>query len=100
MEVRGEGLAELVDNQVKITGTTFRSAVPVTGATQVIQVTTIELVAKGGCTTAATTGAQPSARAAKTGGGMSNGAKIAIAVVGAGGAAGGIVAATGGSKSR
>ena len=96
VEVRGTGLAEQVGNQVKISGTAFRSATPVAGASQVIQATTVELVTRGGCTVVP---AAPSTAAAKTGG-MSNGAKIAIAVVAVGGAAGGVIAATGGSKSR
>jgi len=97
VEVRGVGLAEQVGNQVKISGTAFRSATPVAGASQVIQVTAVELVTRGGCTILPPTTA--TAPAAKSGG-ISNGAKIAIAVVAVGGAAGGIVAATGGSKSR
>ena len=97
VEVRGEGLAEQAGNVVKITGTAFRSAVPVEGASQVIQVASIELITKGGCII--TTNAPAAGPAVKTGG-ISNGAKIAIAVVAVGGAAGGIVAATKGSKSR
>ena len=97
VEVRGAGLAEQVGNQVKITGTAFRSAVPVAGAAQVIQAGAVEVVAQGGCVL--TTGAAAAGGAPRTGG-ISNGAKIAIAVVAVGGAAGGIVAASGGSKSR
>jgi len=103
VELRGEGLAEQVGNQVKITGTAFRSATPVAGAAQVIQVSSVELVTKGGCGATPVTSAQPSPTrpAGQKAGGMSNGAKVAIAVVAVGGAAGGIVAATsGGSKSR
>jgi hypothetical protein len=97
VEVRGVGLAEQVGNQVKISGTAFRSATPVAGASQVIQVTAVELITRGGCTILPpTTATSPAAKS----GGISNGAKIAIAVVAVGGAAGGIVAATGGSKSR
>ena len=98
VEVRGTGLAEQVGNQVKITGTAFRSATPVAGASQVIQATAVQLVSRGGCTVVAA--APATTTAAKTGGGLSNGAKVAIAVAAAGGAAGGIIAATGGSKSR
>jgi hypothetical protein len=103
VELRGEGLAEQVGNQVKITGTAFRSATPVTGAAQVIQVTGVQVVTKGGCGVAPAAAASaprtPAPAATKTG--MSNGAKIAIAVVAVGGGAGGIIAATaGGSKSR
>ena len=100
VEVRGTGLAEQVGNQVKISGAAFRSATPVAGASQVIQVTTVEVVTRGGCTTVPVVPATAGAAGTKTAGGISNGAKIAIAVVAVGGAAGGIVAATGGSKSR
>ena len=98
VEVRGEGLAEQVGNQIKIRGSAFRSEVPVAGASQVILVDkdSIELITKDACSKG------PAAKipgAAKTGG-ISNGAKIAIAVVAVGGAAGGIIAATSGSKSR
>jgi len=101
VEVRGAGVAEQVGNQVKITGTTFRSVVPVMGASQVIQVTKIEMVTAGGCgstTAGAPTPTRPTT--AQTTTGISNGAKIGIAVAVAGGAVGGIVAATSGSKSR
>jgi hypothetical protein len=95
VEVRGEGLAEQVGNQIRITGNAFRSEVPVAGAEQVIRVNSIELIAKGACATTA------GAKAPKVDkGGLSNGAKIAIVVLGAGGAAGGVIAATQGSKSR
>jgi hypothetical protein len=100
VEVRGAGVAEQVGNQVKITGTTFRSVIPVPGASQIIQVTTIELVTAGGCGAVVAGGQSPntSPTAPKTG--ISNGAKVVIAVAVVGGAAGGIVAATAGSKSR
>ena len=63
-----------------------------------IQVTGIRAIAAGGCVITTPGGAQPG-KVAKTDG-ISNGAKIAIAVVAVGGAAGGIVAATGRNKSR
>ena len=99
VELRGEGLAEQVGNRIKVKGSAFRSEVPVAGASQVILVDkdSIELIAKDACA-AATPGSKPRDLAKK--GGLSNGAKIAIAVVGVGGAAGGIIAATSGSKSR
>jgi hypothetical protein len=99
VEVRGADLADQVGNQVTVTGTAFRSAVPVAGASQVIQVQSLKVVAQGGCATVSPTGSPKPGPVAKSGG-ISNGAKIAIAVVGVGGAAGGIVAASGGSKSR
>lgn len=98
VELRGAGLAENVGNQVKISGTAFRSATPVAGASQVIQVTALEVVARGGCTVVPV--ATSTAPTAGTTGGISNGAKIGIAVAVVGGAAGGVIAATGGSKSR
>lgn len=96
VELRGEGLAEQVGNQIKVRGTAFRSEVPVAGASQVIQVDkdSIEVITKNACST---TGSKPPDVKK---GGLSNGAKIAIAVAGVGGAAGGIIAATSGSKSR
>jgi hypothetical protein len=99
VELRGEGLAEQVGNRIKVKGSAFRSEVPVAGASQVILVDkdSIELIAKDACST---TLAGPKAADAAKKGGLSNGAKIAIAVVGVGGAAGGIIAATSGSKSR
>jgi hypothetical protein len=99
VELRGEGLAEQVGNRIKVKGSAFRSEVPVAGASQVILVDkdSIELIAKDAC--AAGPVGSKAAEAAKKGG-LSNGAKIAIAVVGVGGAAGGIIAATSGSKSR
>jgi hypothetical protein len=99
VEVRGEGLAEQVGNQIKIKGSAFRSEVPVTGASQVILVDkdSIELITKNACSPGPAGSKVPDA--AKKGG-LSNGAKVAIAVVGVGGAAGGIIAATAGSKSR
>jgi hypothetical protein len=98
VEVRGEGLAEQVGNQIKIKGTAFRSEVPVAGASQVILVDkdSIELITKDACSAGQVGGKVPGAQKA----GLSNGAKIAIAVAGVGGAAGGIIAATSGSKSR
>jgi len=100
VEVRGAGVAEQVGSQVKVTGTTFRSATPVAGASQVIQVTRIEVVTAGSCGPTAAGGPAPKPIPAATATGISNGAKIGIAVAVAGGAAGGIIAATGGSKSR
>lgn len=97
VEVRGEGLAEQVGNQVKISGTAFRSAVPVAGAAQVVQANSVELVSKGGCSSSA---AAAAAEKAGKKAGLSNGAKVALAVAGAGGAVGGIIAATSKSKSR
>ena len=110
VELRGEGLAEQVGNQVKVSGTTFRSATPVAGASQVIQVTSLQVVAQGGCGAAQAASpstqpgpAQPAGKSGPATGastGISNGAKIAIAAVGVGAAAGGIIAATSGGKSR
>lgn len=99
VEVRGEGLAEQVGNQIKIKGSAFRSEVPVAEASQVILVDkdSIELVTKNACSPGPAGSKVPDA--AKKGG-LSNGAKVAIAVAGVGGAAGGIIAATSGSKSR
>jgi len=97
VELRGDGLAEQVGNRIKIRGSAFRSEVPVAGASQVIQVDGIELITKDACA-AGPAGPKPSDIAKK--GGISNGAKVAIAVAVVGGAAGGIVAATSGSKSR
>jgi len=97
VEVRGDGLAEQVGNRIRIRGSAFRSEVPVAGASQVIQVDGIELITKDACA-AGPAGPKPSDIAKK--GGISNGAKVAIAVAVVGGAAGGIVAATSGSKSR
>ncbi len=100
VELRGENLADQVGKQVTITGTAFRSAVPVTGAAQVIQVQSLKVVSEGGCSSVPAASSRPApAPVAKTGG-LSNGAKVAIAVVGVGAAAGGVVAAAGGSKSR
>ena len=100
VEVRGADLADQVGNQVTVTGTAFRSAVPVAGASQVIQVQTLKVVAQGGCVIGAPLSGSPRPGPVVKSGGISNGAKIAIAVVAVGGAAGGIVAASGGSKSR
>ncbi len=111
VELRGQGLAEQVGNQVKITGTSFRSAAPVASASQVVQVNTIELVTRGGCGAAPAAPAAPAATGtaapapasvptATTGGGISNGAKIAIVAAVGGGAAAGVIAATQSSKSR
>ena len=99
VEVRGEGLADQVGNQIKIRGSAFRSEVPVAGASQVILVDkdSIELITRDACSKGPAGAKIPDA--AKRGG-ISNGAKIAIAVVVVGGAAGGIIAATSGSKSR
>jgi hypothetical protein len=99
VEVRGEGLAEQVGNQIKIKGSAFRSEVPVAEASQVILVDkdSIELITKNACSPGPAGSKIPNA--AKTGG-LSNGAKVAIAVAVVGGAAGGIIAATSGSKSR
>ena len=97
VEVRGEGLAEQVGNRIKIKGSAFRSEVPVAGASQVIQVDGIELITKDACVTGPV---GPKAADAAKKAGISNGAKVAIAVAVVGGAAGGIVAATSGSKSR
>ena len=99
VEVRGVGLAEQVGNKVKISGTAFRSATPVAGASQVIQATIVELITRGGCVVPRPPPAPDTPKPVKSGG-ISNGAKVAIAVVAVGGAAGGIVAATSGSKSR
>src|SRR6202043_3517091 len=70
VELRGEGLAEQVGNQIKIRGSAFRSEVPVAGASQVIQVDkdSIEVISKNACST---TGSKPLV-ARK--GGLSNGA--------------------------
>jgi hypothetical protein len=110
VELRGQGLAEQVGNQVKIAGTSFRSAAPVAGASQVLQVNSIELVTRGGCGTAPAAPAAPAASGtaapapggpvATSGGGLSNGAKVAIVAAVAGGGAAGVIAATQGNKSR
>jgi hypothetical protein len=99
VEVRGDGLAEQIGNRIKIKGSAFRSEVPVAGASQVIQVDkdSIELITKDAC---ATGPVGPKAADVAKKAGISNGAKVAIAVAVVGGAAGGIVAATAGSKSR
>ena len=101
VELRGSDLDQNVGKRVEVTGTAFRSAEPVAGASSVIRVNTISAVGEGcGATAVAPTGGKVPAPVT-TGGGLSNGAKIAIAVIAVGGAAGGIVAATsGGSKSR
>ena len=60
---------------------------------------TLELIATGGCVALPGAGSTTPGTVARTGG-ISNGAKIAIAVVAVGGGAGAAVAASGGSKSR
>lgn len=101
VELRGDGLEENVGKKVEITGTAFRSAEPVAGASSVIHVDTLTpgtgscVVPPGGVAPAS-----PSTGPVAKSGGLSNGAKVAIAVAVAGGAAGGIIAATSkGSKS-
>jgi hypothetical protein len=96
VELRGDGLEENVGKQIEVTGTAFRSAQPVAGATSVIHVDALKV---SGEACSATTAASKTASAGKTGG-LSNGAKIGIAAAVVGGAAGGIIAATSkGSKS-
>jgi hypothetical protein len=97
VELRGPNLAENAGKIVAVSGTTFRSAEPVEGASSVVRVDTLKVTGDA-CAVTATGPAAPSHAG---GGGMSNGAKVAIAVGIAGGAAGGIIAASsGGSKSR
>ena len=104
VELRGgPELKASVGKRVEVTGTAFRSAVPIAGASSVIRVDALKAVPGDACVpvTLATppkgTGASP---AATSGGGMSAGTKAAIIAVAAGGGIGGIVAATRGSKSR
>jgi len=83
VEVKGEKLAEQVGNRVEVTGTAVKDAKPVAGASQVIQVTNLVEIARGGCVAAAS-GANASTRveAAKS----HTGAIIAgVAVAAAGG---------------
>jgi hypothetical protein len=93
VELRGSDLEQNVGKKVEISGTAFRSAEPVPGASSVIRVNTVKATGES-CTAAAAN--KPLPRPAKAG--LSNGAKAAIAVVAVGGAAGGIVAATSGKS--
>jgi hypothetical protein len=49
LEVQGPGLGLQTGNRVQILGTAVRQAPGVSGASQVIRVTTVKLIAKGGC---------------------------------------------------
>ena len=49
VELRGSGLEGEINNQVEVTGTAFRSAVPAPPAAQVVQTDTVKRVAEGGC---------------------------------------------------
>jgi hypothetical protein len=105
LEVEGSGLAGEVGNQVKVTGSPSSAAPTVSGATQVVTVSTVDRVAKGGCASVAkkvgaATGAAAAAAAAAgaasagTAAGLSTAAIVAIVGgVAAAGTVGGLAAA-------
>ena len=49
VELRGDGLASEINNQVEVSGTAFRSATPTPPAAQVVQVENLKRVSEGGC---------------------------------------------------
>jgi hypothetical protein len=98
----GENLKEQLGNRVEITGTASSTKPAVSIATLVVSVGGMTPKSTGGClSVAANLGAQTevpnppaetAAQTAKTGGGMSTGAKVAIIVAIAGGGAGAAIA--------
>ncbi|HTB16313.1 MAG TPA: hypothetical protein VK752_32320 [Bryobacteraceae bacterium] len=105
----GQNLNSQLGNRVEITGTASTAKPAVSIATLVVSMITVTPKSSGGCLSVATNlGAQTdvanaptsptestTAPAAKTGGGLSTGAKVAIIVVIAGGGAGAAIALAG-----
>ena len=89
VEVRGDKLAGAVGNRVEVTGTAVATGKPVAGASQVIQVTKIDEIGRGGCVAAASS-ANASTRAAEASKSHTTAIIAGVAVAGAGG---GVVAA-------
>jgi len=73
MQLEGPAVAAELGNQVEVTGAAASTAPGVAGASQVIQVTSIKRVAKGGCASVA-----KKAGAAAAAAGLSTGAIVAI----------------------
>jgi hypothetical protein len=111
-ELQGAGFEREWGNRIQVTGTARAAGQPGAGSTQIIQVKEFKLIGSGGCITAASqTNSQLPGQEAPTqprtagptsttppktsGGGMSAGAKIAIAAVVIGGAAGAAIALAG-----
>jgi len=112
-ELQGSGYDAEWGNRLEVNGTARATGQPGAGTSQTLVVSNFRRVGTGGCLTAASQanaqlpgqtapGPAPAATqpttVAKTGGGMSAGAKIAIVAVVAGGAAGAALAVGGGSK--
>lgn len=104
----GQNLSSQLGNRVEITGTASSAKPAVSIATLVVSVSAMTPKSAGGCLSVATNlGAQTevtnapastsetAAQTAKTGGGMSTGAKVAIIVAVAGGGAGAAIALAG-----
>ena len=116
-ELTGANLAQNTGNRVEVTGSASSAKPAVTIATVLLNVTTITQKSQGGCLSVASaldakteapagapaatapTAPAPTTPASTTGGGMSSGAKTAIIVGVAGGAAAGIGIALAGHKS-
>jgi hypothetical protein len=110
VELRGSGLAPEANNQVEVSGTSFRSAVPAPPASQVIQVESdgLKHVASGGCDESISKLERAGVKVAKPGQAVNNSspakpkshvgiyAGVGVAVAGGVGAA---VALSGGKKS-
>jgi hypothetical protein len=104
----GQNLNTMLGNRVEVTGTASSAKPAVSIATLVVSVGGTTTKSNGGCLSVAsglgaqteitnppTTTAEPAAQTAKTGGGMSTGAKVAIIVAVAGGGAGAAIALAG-----
>lgn len=95
MELQGSGLEAEVGNLVEVTGTVASTAPTVPGASQVINVTSVKRLVKGGRVAGAgAAGAAGGAAAGAAAGGISTGATVAIVGgVAAAGTIGGLAAA-------
>lgn len=95
MELQGTGLEAEVGNLVEITGTVDSAAPTVAGASQLIDVTAIKRLTKGGRAAAAgAAGAAGAGAAGAAAGGLSTGAVVAIVGgIAAAGTLGGLAAA-------
>jgi hypothetical protein len=108
VELAGENLAKEVGNRVEITGTASSAKPAVNIATLLVNVAKLVEKSTGGCLSVASTlnaqteapnatgnAAVHTSETAKSGGGMSTGAKVAIVAVIAGGGAGAAIALAG-----
>lgn len=108
IEVSGQNFAPQVGNRVEITGAASSAKPAVAIATLLINVASMTSKSSGGCLSvaatlsaqtevpgSAATPASQTAQTAKTGGGMSTGAKVAIVAAIAGGGAGAAIALSG-----